>query len=62
LTILLPVAATGTLLEIGFRNPVTLLSVLTAGGAAIPNAPVNAYGPGAGLQFRYDTLGWIYWK
>ena len=62
LTVFLPVAAVGTLLEIGFRNPITALSVLTFGGGAIPGAPTNAYGPGAGLQFRYDTPGWIYWK
>ena len=50
------------LVEISFANPVTALTVTYSSGAAIPGSPDNAYGPGAGLQFRYLETGWVYWK
>lgn len=62
LTLRLPPAVLGDVVEIGFANPVTALTLLTNAGAAIPAAPTNAYGPGAAIQMRFDTPGWIYWK
>lgn len=62
LAIRLPTAALGTPLEISFAHPVSILGVQTSAGAAIPNAPTSAYGPGAALQFRFEAPGWIYWK
>lgn len=49
------------LVEIGFANPVTALTMIDSDGAAMA-PPDSAYGPGAGLQFRYLDSGWAYWK
>jgi hypothetical protein len=58
-----PPPGANLLLEISFRNPVTVLSIQDYNGVAIPNTPTNAYGPGSGLEFRYVTgTGWVYWK
>jgi hypothetical protein len=62
LTLRLPPAVLGDLVEIGFANPVTALTLQTNPGAPIPGAPTSAYGPGAAIQMRFDTPGWIYWK
>jgi hypothetical protein len=58
-----PPPGANLLLEISFRNPVTVLNIQDYNGVAIPNTPTNAYGPGSGLEFRYVTgTGWVYWK
>lgn len=62
LTIRLPVVPAGTLIEIGFRSPVTALTLQDNLGTSVPNAPVSAYGPGAALEMRFEAPGWIYWK
>jgi hypothetical protein len=62
LTLRLPPAVLGDVVEIGFKSPVTALTLQSNPGAAIPGAPTSAYGPGAAIQMRFDTLGWIYWK
>lgn len=62
LTIRLPVVVLGQVIEIGFKSPVTVLTILTNAGIAIPGAPVNAFGPGSAIQMRFETLGWVYWK
>ena len=62
LTLRLPPAILGDVLEIGFANPVTALTLLSNAGAAIAGSPDSAYGPGAAIQMRFDTPGWIYWK
>jgi hypothetical protein len=58
------VAATGGLLEVSFLSPVTSLSVRDWLNVAISGTPTSAYGPGAGLVFRYvdDVTKWVYWK
>ena len=61
LTIWLPPAEPDMLVEISFANPVTALTIADAGAAPL-SPPENAYGPGAGLQFRYLESGWVYWK
>ncbi len=62
LTIRLPAVAAGVV-EISFANPVTTLAMQDADGVALPAGPVNAFGPGAALLFRYAAgLGWLYWK
>ena len=65
LTIRLPSGPTSDdLVEIGFTNPVTALTVQNASGGAIATAPASAYGPGAAIQFRFinSTAGWVLWK
>jgi hypothetical protein len=62
LTLRLPVATLGEGVEISFASPVTSLTLQTSAGAAIPGAPTSAYGPGAAIQLRFETPGWIYWK
>lgn len=65
LTIRLPSSVvSGNAVEISFRSPITVLTMQTAAGAAIPSMPTNAYGPGAALLFKYvdDAVGWAYWK
>jgi hypothetical protein len=65
LTILLPPGPnTNDMMEIGFRNPVTSLTIQNSSGVLVASAPTSAYGPGAALQFRFiDTAtGWVYWK
>jgi hypothetical protein len=62
LTLRLPPGVLGDVVEIGFANPVTALTLQTNPGAPIPSAPTSAYGPGAAIQMRFDTPGWIYWK
>jgi len=52
---------TDGLLEVGFRNPVTSLSVQDNAGDVVLGAPTSAYGPGAALQFRCVGV-WTYWK
>lgn len=52
---------TNGLLEIGFRNPVTSLSMQDNTGDVVLGAPTSAYGPGAALQFRCVGV-WTYWK
>jgi hypothetical protein len=61
LTIWLPPAEPDMLVEISFANPVTALTMADAEGSPL-SPPENAYGPGAGLQFRYLESGWVYWK
>jgi hypothetical protein len=60
LTIWLPPAELDMLVEISFANPVTALTITDADGLLL-SPPENAYGPGAGLQFRYLESGWVYW-
>jgi hypothetical protein len=57
-----PHPAADALVEISFAAPVTALTVQSAEGAVTLPEPTNAYGPGAGLQFRYVGGAWIYWK
>ena len=59
-----PNVPVGGMVEISFALPVADLVIQDAAGEAIPEAPTQAYGPGAAQQFRYvdTTLGWIYWK
>ena len=54
----------GDMQEVGFGNPVTLLTVQNSAGVAVATAPTNAYGPGAAIHFKYvdATVGWVYWK
>jgi hypothetical protein len=61
LTLRLPAAILGQSIEIGFKSPVTVLTLQDVAGAAIPGAPTSASGPGAAIEMRYDTPGWIYW-
>ena len=61
LTISLPPAMVNGLVEISFLKPVTLLTIRDAANVVVPTAPITAYGPGAGLMFRYVTR-WEYWK
>lgn len=62
LTIELPQIA--GLIEISFMSPVTALSVRDWLHVPIVGAPTSAYGPGAGLVFKYvdDIVKWVYWK
>jgi len=63
LTIRLPAGAlSGHLVEIGFANPVTALTIQDSAGVTVPGGPTNAYGPGAALAFRHIGSGWVYWK
>ena len=62
LTILLPAAASDTVIEIGFRLPVAALTLKSAAGMAIPGAPDSGFGPGAAIQMKFLTSGWVYWK
>ena len=62
LAIRLPVATLGETVEISFRSPVAILVLEDAASTPIPNAPSNAYGPGAAIQLRFEAPGWIYWK
>jgi hypothetical protein len=62
LTIRLPVAVLGEMVEISFANPVAILALQNAAAAPIAGAPISAYGPGAALQLRFEAPGWIYWK
>jgi hypothetical protein len=57
-----PYPAADALVEISFASPVTALTVQSAEGAVTLPEPTNAYGPGAGLQFRYVDGAWIYWR
>jgi hypothetical protein len=57
-----PQPATDMLVEISLQNPVTSLAVQDSGGAAVVDGPTSAYGPGAGLQFRFIDNAWRYWK
>jgi hypothetical protein len=46
-----------------FAQPITVLTVQDADGAAVAGAPTSAYGPGAALIFRYVDPGmWVLWK
>jgi hypothetical protein len=49
------------MVDISFEQPVTALTVTYSGGLPL-SEPTNAYGPGAGLQFRYVDGEWRYWK
>jgi len=62
LTLKLPPAVIGQSMEIGFRNPITVLTLQDSAGAPISGAPTSAYGPGAAIEMRFDAPGWIYWK
>jgi hypothetical protein len=63
LTIRLPPGPVhGMVVDISFANPVTALQVQYAAGSPTLTEPTNAYGPGAGLQFRFVDSAWIYWK
>jgi hypothetical protein len=64
LTIRLPLGVLDDEVHISFHRPITSLVVQDSLGAAIPDAPTNAYGPGAGLVFKYvdDVVKWVYWK
>jgi len=64
LTIRLPPVTTAALMEIGFNRPVTALTVQDSAGALVVDGPVDAYGPGAALIFRFlnPTRRWVYWK
>ncbi len=62
LTIRLPVPEIGTSVEICFRSPITALTLVDSGGGAIVGVPTSAFGPGAAIEMRFDTPGWIYWK
>lgn len=57
-------ASMGGSMEISFLSPVTALAVRDWADTPIVGAPTNAYGPGAGLVFRYvdDVTKWVYWK
>lgn len=52
--------------EISFWRPVTTLTVTDSAGFPIEEGPTSAYGPGAGLQFRFLVEGmassWVLWK
>lgn len=61
LTIQLPPGPTPGMVEISFENPVTTLGVTDSGGVPLTE-PTNAYGPGAGLQFRFVDAEWVFWK
>jgi hypothetical protein len=57
LSLTLPPDPTDSMLvDISFENPVTALTVTDLA------EPTSAYGPGAGLQFRYVDDEWRYWK
>ena len=56
-----PSPAADASVEISFASPVTALTVQSAEGTITLPEPTNAYGPGAGLQFRYVDGAWIYW-
>jgi len=64
LTFRLPEANPENAIEISFLSPVTSLIVQDSLGVVVPTAPTNAYGPGAGLVFRYvsSSVKWAYWK
>jgi hypothetical protein len=58
-----PIGGVVDFVEISFHRPVTTLVVTDSLGATIADSPTSAYGPGAGLDFKYlSGLGWIYWK
>jgi hypothetical protein len=48
--------------EVSFEASVTALTVTNAAGLPVENAPLNAFGPGAGLEFRYVDGAWVYWR
>lgn len=50
----------GQTVDVSFENPVTALSITYSGGLPL-SEPTNAYGPGAGLQFRFVDDEWRYW-
>jgi len=52
----------GMVVDISFQNPVTTLQIQYAAGSPTLAEPTNAYGPGAGLQFRFIDTAWVYWK
>jgi hypothetical protein len=53
----------GETAQICFANPVTALTVETAGSTPVAGAPTNAYGPGSAIIFRFVEPGeWRYWK
>lgn len=58
---LAPTPTEDMLVEIGFKRPVATLVMTDSAGFLVAEAPVNAYGPGAGLQFRYIDGLWRYW-
>ena len=64
LTFRLPEANPENAIEISFLSPVTSLIVQDSLGVVVPTAPDSAYGPGAGLVFRYvdPSVKWAYWK
>ena len=63
LTIQLPPSPTeSNSIDISFLSPVAALTILDSAGDPIATAtPATAYGPGAGIEFRYCNLGWVYW-
>jgi hypothetical protein len=64
LTIRLPPLPTEDMtVDITFERPVGALSIQDSDGSAISDGgPTSAYGPGAGLQFRFVGGSWVYWK
>src|SRR5580765_4323119 len=59
LTLRLPAAVDNLTVEICFAAPVTTLTVQDAVGGSVVGSPVNAYGPGAAIEFKcVPTLGW----
>jgi len=58
-----PNVAAGDLVEISFVASVADLMIRDSDGASLAGTPTTAYGPGAGLHFRYvdATVGWVYW-
>lgn len=49
------------MVQIGFANPVTALTVQDGLGVPVTGAPASAYGPGAALLFRW-VPPWVLWK
>src|SRR6185369_11773245 len=63
LTIRLPPAPVeGVLVEISFAGTVDSLAVQDSGGVMVTDGPTDAFGPGAGLEFRFIEGAWRYWK
>jgi len=50
--------------QIGFRNPVTVLTVQDSAGVVLTGEPDSAYGPGAAIIMYYldHSIKWILWK
>lgn len=63
LTVKLPPSpANGNLVDVSFLSSVTSLAIQDSSGTLVPSSPTNAFGPGAGLEFRFCSAGWVYWK